>query len=140
MGYSIGHWLDTTGSGRFDTLEVETRHFKGPRAFEPSGMALHKDNQTIVKERIYLDKSDPTLLHNDMTVIDHALTRPWIVAKKYRRDAAEHPFWPEYMCGESSGLIYIGNEMYFLSGDGTLMPAKKGQAPPDLTYFNQTKK
>ena len=57
-GYSIGRWLDTTGSGRFDTLEVETRYFKGPRAFEPSGMPLHKDNQTIVKERIYLDKAD----------------------------------------------------------------------------------
>jgi len=35
-GYSIGKWLDTDGDGRFDTLEVETRHFKGPRAFEPS--------------------------------------------------------------------------------------------------------
>ena len=58
-GYSIGRWLDTTGNGRFDTLEAETRYFKGPRAFEPSGMPLHEDNQTIVKERIYLDKSDP---------------------------------------------------------------------------------
>lgn len=139
-GYSIGRWLDTTGNGRLDTLEAETRYFKGPRAFEPSGMALHQDNQTIVRERIYLDKADSTLLHNDMTVIDHALTRPWTVAKKYRRDAAERPFWSEYMCGESTGLIYIGAEMYFLSGDGELMPARKGQVPPDLFYFNQTKK
>jgi hypothetical protein len=139
-GYSIGRWLDTTGNGRFDTLEAETRFFKGPRSFEPSGMALHADNQTIVKERIYLDKADPTLLHNDMTVIDHALTRPWSVAKKYRRDPAEQPFWPEYMCAESTGLIYIGADMYFLGGDGNLMPARKDQAPPDLTYFNQPKK
>ena len=139
-GYSIGRWLDSTGNGRFDTLEVETRYFKGPRAFEPSGMPLHKDNQTIVKERIYLDQADPTLLHNDMTVIDHALTHPWTVAKKYRRDPAEEPFWPEYMCGESTGLIYIGNDMYFLSGDGNLMPARRDQAPPDLSYFNKAKK
>ena len=139
-GYTIGRWLDTTGNGRFDTLEAETRSFKGPRSFEPSGMALHADNQTIVKERIYLDKADPTLLHNDMTVIDHALTRPWTVEKKYRRDAAEQPFWPEYMCAESTGLIYVGNEMYFLSGEGNLMPSRKGQAPPDLSYFNQAKK
>jgi hypothetical protein len=103
-------------------------------------MPLHEDNQTIVKERIYLDKSDPTLLHNDMTVFDHALTRPWSVAKKYRRDPAEQPAWPEYMCAESSGLIYIGNDMYFLSGDGNLMPSRKDQAPPDLTYFNKAKK
>jgi hypothetical protein len=139
-GYSIGHWLDTQNKGRFDTLEAETRYFKGPRAFEPSGLPLHADNETIVQERIYLDKSDPDLLHNDMTVIDHALTRPWTVAKKYRREKAEFPIWPEDMCVEGSGLVFIGNDMYFQSGDGLLMPARKNQAPPDLRYFKQTKK
>jgi hypothetical protein len=139
-GYSIGRWLDTTGSGRFDTLEAETRLFKGPRAFEPSGMALHDDNQTIVRERIWLDRADPSLLHNDMTVFDHALTRPWSVAKKYRRLDDKYPIWNEYMCAESTGILYVGNEMYFESGDGLLMPAKKGQAPPDLRYFDQPKK
>jgi hypothetical protein len=139
-GYSIGRWLDTEGRGHFDTLEVETRNFKGPRAFEPTGMPLHEDNETIVTERIYLDKSDPSLLHNDMTVFDHALTRPWSVAKKYQRLKDQFPLWPEYMCAESIGITYIGNEMYFQSGDGQLMPAKKGQAAPDLRYFQQTKK
>jgi hypothetical protein len=139
-GYSIGKWVDTQGTGRFDRLEVETRYFKGPRAFEPSGLPLHEDNQTVVYERIYLDKTDPDLLHNDMTVVDHALTRPWTVAKKYRREKAEFPIWPEDMCVEGSGLVFIGNDMYFQSGDGLLMPAKKDQPPPDLRYFNQTKK
>jgi hypothetical protein len=37
---------------------------------------MHEDNQTVVKERIYLDKADKDLLHNDLTTIDHALTRP----------------------------------------------------------------
>jgi hypothetical protein len=41
---------------------------------------------------------------------------------------------------EGSGLIFIGDDMYFESGDGRLMPTKKGQQPPDLSYFNQTKK
>jgi hypothetical protein len=27
-----------------------------------------------------------------------------------------------------------------LSADGYLMPTKKGQAPPDLRYFNQSRK
>ena len=31
-GYSIGKWIDEDGDGRFDALQVETRHFKGPRA------------------------------------------------------------------------------------------------------------
>jgi hypothetical protein len=30
----------------------------------------------------------------------------------------------------------IGKENYFMSADGYLMPAKKGQQPPDLRYFN----
>jgi hypothetical protein len=139
-GYSIGKWRDTTGSGRFDTLEIETRFFKGPRAYEPSGMSLASDNETIVKERLYLDSRDSNLLHNDLTVIDHSLTRPWTVAKKYAREKEQYPVWPEDMCVEGSGLIFVGNDMYFQSADGQLMPSRKDQPPPDLTYFKPTKK
>ena len=58
MGYSIGKWLDTDGDGRFDTLEVESRGFKGPRHYDASGLPLHHDNQSVFKERIYLDKAE----------------------------------------------------------------------------------
>src|SRR6516164_10615872 len=34
MGYSIGNWTDLDASGRFNTLEVETRFLKGPRAYD----------------------------------------------------------------------------------------------------------
>jgi hypothetical protein len=34
----------------------------------------------------------------------------------------------------------VGDDDYFLSGDGYLMPTKKGQQPPDLRYFKQTEK
>ena len=113
---------------------------RGPRTFEPSGMPLHEDNKTIVKERIFLDKTDPHLLHNHMTVIDNALTRPWTVEKKYRREQIARPDWPEDICAEGNAMVLIGKETYFMSGDGNLMPAKKGQAPPDLRYFKQTSK
>src|SRR5271156_2804023 len=36
-GYSIGKWTDTDGDGLYDLLEVETRGFKGPRAFDETG-------------------------------------------------------------------------------------------------------
>jgi len=136
-GYSIGRWLDTTGNGRFDTLEVETRYFKGPRAFEPSGMPLHKDNQTIVKERIFLDPANPSLLHDEITTFDHALTRPWTVTQNYRKSPGPRPFWREYVCAENNSHIVIGNETYYLAADGLLMPAKKDQPPPDLRYFKR---
>jgi hypothetical protein len=139
-GYSIGRWIDTDGDGRFDTLEVETRHFKGPRTFEPSGMPLHDDNQTVITERIYLDKADPNLLHDEMTVIDNALTQPWTVDKKFRRVKEARPYWPEDICAEGQAMIHVGKETYWVAGDGHLMPVKKGQAPPDLRYFKPSPK
>jgi hypothetical protein len=36
--------------------------------------------------------------------------------------------------------VQVGNETYYLSADGLLMPAKKNQTPPDLRYFSQTRK
>jgi hypothetical protein len=140
LGYSIGKWLDTDGDGRFDTLAVETRHFKGVRVFDPIGIPLHADNQTIVKEMIYLDKTNQNIMRNDITVIDNALTRPWTVNKRYRRDPNPRPVWLEFVCEENNPHIAIGNEDYMLSADGLLMPAKKNQEPPDLRYFKQPQK
>ena len=140
-GYSIGKWVDEDGDGRFDTLLVETRGLKGPRNYDVSGIPLHRDNQSIIRERIYLDKTDPNLLHDEITIIDHALTRPWIVTKNYRRAQSKEPiWWHEDICAEANVHVDIGNEAYFLSANGLLMPTKKDQAPPDLRYFKQTRK
>jgi hypothetical protein len=138
IGYSIGQWLDIDGDGRFDTLEIETRNFKGPRTMEPTGLPLHEDNQTIVKERIYLDKANKDLMLNEITVIDHAFTQPWTVTKRYQRIPNDR--WYEDNCAENNNHIIIGKENYFMSGDGYLMPARKDQAPPDLRYFKPTRK
>jgi hypothetical protein len=140
-GYSIGRWLDEDGDGRYDTLVVETRGMKGPRTFEMTGIPLHDDNQTIIKERIYLDKTDPDMLHDEITTIDHALTRPWIVTKDYRRTPTNQPiWWSETVCAENNVHVTVGDEVYFLSGEGFLMPSKKDQPAPDLRYFNPSKK
>jgi hypothetical protein len=138
MGYSIGRWLDTDGDGRFDTLEVETRNFKGPRTYEFSGIPLHNDNESIIRERIYLDKTDRNIMHNEITVYDHALTRPWTVNKRYSRQ--HEVVWYEDNCTENNLHVIVGKEDYFLSADGFLMPTRKGQAAPDLRYFNQSTK
>ena len=136
LGYSIGKWLDTDGDGRYDTLTVETRGLKGPRVYDASGIPLHADNETVIQERIYLDKADPSLMHDDITTIDHALTRPWVVNQVYKRKVSDKPLWLNHeVCGEGNNHVGIGKENYFLSGDGFLMPTKKGQTPPDLRYF-----
>jgi hypothetical protein len=137
-GYSIGTWIDQDGDGRYDLLEVETRNLKGPRAYDSTGLPLHEDNRTVIKERIHLDKTDPNSLYDDITVVDNALTRPWTITKKYRRGAEKRPLWRETVCAEGNLHVVIGKDNYFLSADGYLMPVRKDQAPPDLRYFNRT--
>ena len=138
MGYSIGKWIDADSDGRFDLLEIETRNLKGPRAFDASGIPLHADNQTVVKERMYLDKANPDILKNEVTTIDHALTRSWTVVKSYHR--VRNPIWVEAICAEGNEHVRIGKQVYMMSADGHLMPAKKDQPPPDLRYFKQLRK
>ncbi len=138
-GYSIGKWMASeNGDGRYEALEVETRGMKGPRALDVNGLPLHSDNQTIVKERIFLDKSNRDLLHDQITTLDHAYTRPWTVMRDYRREA--DPNWVENNCGGNNHYAVIGHETYFISADGFLMPTKKNQPIPDLKYFDQTRK
>jgi hypothetical protein len=137
-GYSTGKWIDEDGDGRYDVLEIETSHMKGPRDYDVDGLPLHQDDQTVIKERIYLDKANPNVLHDEITTIDHALTRPWTVTKSYKRE--NDPIWNEYDCNESNNHVAIGKENYFMSADGYLMPGRKGQQPPDLRYFSQARK
>jgi hypothetical protein len=135
QGYSIGKWIDEDGSGRFNLLVVETRHLKGPRALDPTGLPVHADNQSIVKERIFFDKADPTTLHDEITLFDHAYTRPWTVLKSYRRDPGQYPVHSQEDCAAGTANVLIGNELYYLNPERELMPTRKGQPPPDLSSF-----
>ena len=138
-GFSIGKWSDTDNDGRFDMLEVETRNFKGPRTVESTGIPLADDNETVVKERIYLDKANPDLMHNQITIIDHAFTHPWTVDKHYRRD--RKIIWFEDNCNENNHHVVIGKDNYYVNAaDGLLMPTRKDQKAPDLKYFNRPPK
>src|SRR6202035_4392003 len=101
-GFSIGQRADGGGAGRYTVLEVETRGFKGPRTYDAAGIPLHKDNQTVIKERFFLVKGSKDLLEDEITVNDHALTRPWTVTKHYKREAAQRPVWRESVCAENN--------------------------------------
>jgi len=137
---TTGKWVDGRGDGRNDTLLVETRALKGPRVFDSSGIPFHKDGQAVIKERIYLDKADRNTLYDQITIIDHALTRPYVKLQKVTRNPNPRPLWHSDVCSEDNTWVKIGNEPYYLSADGLLMPAKKNQKPPDLRYFKQTAK
>src|SRR5215472_6803907 len=141
QGFSMGQWLDEDGNGVFDALEVDTRGpFKGPRVYDASGLPLHFDNESTFKEKIFIDKNDRNILHDVITVFDHALTRPWTVDKIYRHGNKQYPNWSRISCLEGTNYVTIGKEFYLLSWDGYLMPLTKGQQPPDTRYFPQAQK
>jgi len=133
-GYSIGRWAGAGADGEFQGLEIESRGMKGPRALDVNGLPLHRDNQTIVKQRLFLDPADRNVLRAEITVIDHAYTRPWTVLRSYRRLA--DPMWVENDCAAENHYAVIGNETYFISADGHLMPTKKNQPAPALRDFD----
>jgi hypothetical protein len=138
-GYSIGKWVDEDGDGRYDVLEVETRLLKSPRTYDASGIPFHKDGKTVIKEQIYLDHADKNIIYDKITVFDNALTRPWTITKKAARNPKLRPLWHTEACAEDNAMVRIGNDAYYLSADGMLMPIKKNQSPPDLRYFNRQK-
>jgi hypothetical protein len=141
QGFSIGRWIDEDNDGVYDVLEIDTRGpFKGPRAYDSTGLPLHFDNDSTFKERIFLDKNNADILHNVITVFDRALTRPWTVDKTYRRSTNKYPNWSRITCVEGNAWVTIGKEYYLLSYDGYLMPIRKGQQPPDTRYFPKTEK
>ena len=133
IGYSIGHWEGSDPDGKSDTLVIETRHFKGPRILDGYGIPMHEDNQTVIKERVSLDKTKPERLQDEITLIDHAFTRPWTVTRTYKRK--RNPMWAEYSCFENNEHVFVGGEAYLISADGYLMPTRKDQPPPDGRYF-----
>jgi hypothetical protein len=137
-GYSIGRWIDEDGDGRYDALRIETRDIGGPRTFDHTGLPLHEDGRTIVKEYIRLDPGNPDILRNEITTIDNALTRPWTVSRSYGRKREAK--WFEHPCENAySQHLYLGGEAYFFSADGRLMPGRKDQPAPDLRYFDQSR-
>ncbi|HEY7300430.1 MAG TPA: hypothetical protein VH684_21250 [Xanthobacteraceae bacterium] len=135
LGYSIGRWIDTDGDGRYDTLIAETRGLKGPRSYDSSGIPFHADGLTVIKERITLDRANRNVLHNEVTTMDHALTRPWTVTRSYKRDPSRQTVWVENFCSEDNHHVVIGNENYVVNEEGYLMPVRKDQPPPDLRRF-----
>jgi hypothetical protein len=141
QGFSIGKWIEEDGDGVYDLLEVETRGpFKGPRAYDATGLPLHFDNESKFHEKFFIDKNDPDLLHDVITTFDHALTRPWTVDKTFKRSPQKFPNWSRTACVEDNQYVAIHGEIYLLDYEGNLMPIKKDQPPPDLKYFKQPRR
>ena len=137
QGYSLGKWIDEDGDGKYDVLEIETRGFKGPRAFDASGMPMFSDPEPAGSRSASLCAQirPERDAQRDDDLIDHSLTHPWTVTKVYGRKPGEKYDFPEENCAEGNGHVEIQGQGYFFAGDGNLMPTKKGEPPPDLRFF-----
>jgi len=134
--FSLGKWIDENGDGR-STMRSRSKPAASRVRASTMTAAFHCIVTIKASSRNDSTSTKPIgiLLHNDITVIDHALTRPWTVNKAYRRNLNVRPVWVESECEEGQVSCADRKEDYFLSAEGLLMPAKKDQAPPDLQIF-----
>jgi len=99
-------------------------------------MPLLADSETVVKEKLYLDKNDPDILRNETPLI--TITR-WPCRGQcrgfYRRD--HNPIYEEYPCTEDNRWIAIGGELYLADGEGYLMSIRKDQSAPHPKYLQK---
>ena len=86
------------------------------------------------KERIHLDKADRNTIYDDITVIDHALTRPFSLTRKAVRNPDRRPVWRTETCPADNSWIRIGETAYYVSADGNLIANQKrpGAARPEI--------
>ena len=87
-------------------------HSRDPASYDATGLPLHFDNDSTFKERIFVDKSNPSILHDMITVFDRALTRPWTVDKTYRHGTKKYPNWSRdnmpgrnELCHDRQGIL-----------------------------------
>jgi hypothetical protein len=135
-GYSIGKWHDENKDGVYDMLSIETRGIKGPRSMDSTGVVLHENDKTVVREEIR--RIDEKTLEDKITTIDDAFTRPWTIQQRYSH-VARDIVWVEYVCAEGNRHVKLGDEWYFLNdAEGILEPTREGQ--PRLIPENRPKK
>ena len=126
MGYSIGKWVDNGGrrplryAGSGDSQLERSRVYSTP-AECPCTRTIRRSSRSVSTST----SADPNILHDEITTIDNALTRPWTVTKKYHRERKQ--IWVEEICAEGNQHVYIGTENYMLSADGYLMPPRKAR-------------
>jgi len=94
------------------------------------------DDQSVIKERFFLDKADPNTIYDEITVIDHGLTQPWTITKKASRKPNVRPNWHTENCAEENFLGQDRHRALLLErGRQSDARPRKIRPPPDLEIF-----
>src|SRR4051812_6011139 len=79
VGYSIGKWLDTTGDGQYDTLGSRPAASRDRAITTPADCRCIATISRYSRNASISTRPTKNKMHNKITVIDNALTRPWTV-------------------------------------------------------------
>jgi len=112
-------WIDEDGDVAATTCSRSrpAAPSRAPAPYDATGLPLHLTNERRPsRERFHLDKNDPNILHDEITVFDHALTRPLERRQDLPAQPNPRPNWNLTSCTEGNNQIVIGTENYFLSG------------------------
>ena len=118
----------------------DPRPFKGPRAYDATGLPLHFDNRVGVQGAPSISTRVIPPLHDEITTYpsraDAALERRQDPSGATRID---YPNWSRWRAPRPPQQVVIGKDTCsMLSADGLLMPAKRDQAPPGMESFQAT--
>ena len=123
-GHSIGHWEG-------DTLVIDTVAVKGGVPIDRTGLVLSDKLHTTERIR----RVGPDLMEDQLTFEDpDALTRPWVVVRRYRRVKTPHAPIGNIACAESQRNPIVAGE-----NTVTLGSEKGGSSslyPPEIMPFS----
>jgi hypothetical protein len=122
-GYSIGRWEG-------DTLVVETVSIKGGIPIDRTGLVLSDEARVVERIR----KTDARTLVNEITITDPvALTRPWVVTRRYTRRDEEFPRLESVSSLENQRNPIVAGQTQILVGAQT--PDSSSPYPDDIRPF-----
>jgi hypothetical protein len=117
-------------------LLVRTRGLKGPRVYEASGIRSRRRADRH-KGTVCLDDTNPDMLNDEITVIGHALTRPWTIVQNYTALPPSSRSGGRSKSATRQRACRDRQDDYFLSSDGLLMPARRIRDRPIYAISNQ---
>ena len=137
-GYSIGRWVGsrapTAATARSRWRPAASR---GRARWTPAGCRCIPTTGPSSRSASSSTRPIAIVLHDQITTIDHAYSRPWTVTRGLQ--SRGQPHWVETNCDAENHYLMLGKETYFISVDGYLMPTKKNQPAPALGKFEPSR-
>ena len=138
-GYSIGRWTRCRCRGPF-SRRLRSRPATSrvhASSIRPAFRCTRTTRLSSRNASIWTRRTPTSCATND-----HDRQCPDTTLDRHQRPiaAVRNPTWIEHICAENNDYLFIEGDTYHVGLDGKLAPSRKGQAPPDLRHFDQSRK